>query len=71
MIMSSLLAKYRYTAPADMPASVKISCIEVAWKPLRTKHTARGLQDVLPPAGAVLSGNLRHQISSKGNDRSP
>ena len=36
--MSSLLEKWRYTAPGLSPASLQISFIEVWWNPLRAKQ---------------------------------
>lgn len=37
-IISSLLVKCRYTAPADSPDSVNRSCMDVEWKPSRRKQ---------------------------------
>lgn len=37
-MISSLLAKYRYGAPTDTPASTATSGIDVWWKPSRAKQ---------------------------------
>jgi hypothetical protein len=39
-IRSSLLRKYRYTAPADSPDALMTSAIEVLWKPSAAKSRA-------------------------------
>src|ERR1017187_9213656 len=59
-MMSSLLGKYRYTAPADNPASASTSCIEVAWNPLRTKH--RRAADLAAPGVEMLLRDTWHGV---------
>jgi hypothetical protein len=40
VMISAFEPKYRYRAPAEMPAAAQISCIELWWKPRRLKQSS-------------------------------
>ena len=69
-MISSLLRKYRYTAPADRPDSPMMSAIEVAWNPLLANRRPAAATISVRRMARVLVSDPGHPPSLKANVRS-